>query len=144
MLFPEEEEYLDWFKDIGFSDIKTLFFAPRWISKEKYGIAISGIKPSQGESNYNIPTLKQKNGDEKTNFPRTVVLFSRLFIGSLAGFFFIPIALWGEVWFRLKLSFSKPVGNKSVLKPDPFTRQQKVTLWVILMIILIAVYWIFF
>jgi MPBQ/MSBQ methyltransferase len=29
MLFPEEEEYLDWFKDIGFSDIKTLFFAKK-------------------------------------------------------------------------------------------------------------------
>jgi len=139
MLFPEEEEYLDWFKAIGFSEIKTIFFAPRWVSKEKYGIAVGGIKPSEGASNYKFLNLEKEMREEKTGFAGALLFLIRLLIGTLAGSIFIPIALLGELWYRIKSFFTK-----SNLKPDPFRHQQKLSLSVIFLIVLITVYWIFF
>jgi len=93
MLFPKEEEYLFWFTNAGFVDIKIKYIKPQWYrSKYKYGVAISGRKPINGIAG--TPAEIEAETAKKTIF-RPLQIFWRVLIGSLAGFIFIPVALFG-------------------------------------------------
>ena len=93
MLFPKEEEYLNWYRAAGFKEIKVKYIKPQWYkSKHEYGIAISGIKPLDGSEN----SFNEINvSEEKKSIFRPLQIFWRVLIGSLAGFIFIPVALFG-------------------------------------------------
>ncbi|MFQ5584459.1 MAG: methyltransferase domain-containing protein [Calditrichia bacterium] len=136
MLFPEEDEYISWFKQAGFIDISTRLVAPDWISKEKYGIAIAGTKPQGGES----PAAGQKCGGKTENDPLTISrkirLLGRLIPGSLAGFVFIPLAVLVVMANRLGL-------RKSARKPLPLTFHQKLISLLILALLAVFILWIF-
>ncbi len=97
MLFPEEDEYRRWFREAGFTDLQSRYIAPHWIKREKYGIAISGTKPRPGAPN----TKPGATGAEAQTAPMTLsrlgICVSRVLIGSLAGFLFIPIAVFGHL-----------------------------------------------
>lgn len=106
MLFPKDQEYRDWFKNAGFQDIKVKYVSPHWIKqKDKYCIAISGVKPSAGLSpiHHQEEEKATKTTEEKMTLGRSLLLFWRVLIGSLAGFVFIPLALFGY----LRNSFNK-------------------------------------
>jgi MPBQ/MSBQ methyltransferase len=91
MLFPREEEYRKWFQNAGFHDIKVQYIRPHWYrGSSEYGLAISGVKPVAGESPQPAPPLPDP---PKMTIGRSLVLFVRVLVGSLAGFFFIPAAL---------------------------------------------------
>lgn len=91
MLFPKEEEYREWYRNAGFVDIQVRYIRPHWYrSKSEYGLAISGRKPQAGASpNSSIPLTKES----PLGFEGNIRLIFRVFLGSLAGFIFIPAAL---------------------------------------------------
>lgn len=98
MLFPTDQEYRDWFKNAGFENITVKYVSPHWIEqKDKYCISIAGTKPTSGFSPiektqvFNEPSASET----QTGVLRSILMFGRILIGSLAGFIFIPIALIG-------------------------------------------------
>lgn len=96
MLFPRDRQYREWFEKAGFTEIRVKYVRPHWFrKKQKYGIAISGLKAGPGESK-NYEQSATKNGAEEKMTPgRSLKLIWRVLIGSIAGFVFIPIALFG-------------------------------------------------
>ncbi|MCO6488967.1 MAG: methyltransferase domain-containing protein [Phaeodactylibacter sp.] len=95
MLFPKEEEYLHWFREAGFQDIRVRYVKPHWVTgRGEYGIAISGVKlrPGPSPAAVNMPVEETA---EKMTVGRWLQLVGRVLIGSLAGFVFIPAALFG-------------------------------------------------
>lgn len=92
MLFPKEEEYLKWYEQAGFTDIQSVYIRPHWVRKDRYGIALIGTKPAAGHSPFVAPTHTAPSKVEPTN---GFVTFWRVLVGSLAGFIFIPMALFG-------------------------------------------------
>ncbi|MGH2412310.1 MAG: methyltransferase domain-containing protein, partial [Microcystaceae cyanobacterium] len=52
MLFPNEEDYLNWYRQAGFINIAKSYIAPSWYEDEgnPYGIVIAGVKPAVGPS----------------------------------------------------------------------------------------------
>ncbi|GJM36132.1 MAG: hypothetical protein DHS20C18_51330 [Saprospiraceae bacterium] len=101
MLFPKEEEYRKWYKKAGFTDIEIKYVRPHWHKgANEYGIAIAGVKPVAGLSpNAASGSSNISETEEPMTFIRTLQLIGRLFIGSLAGFFFIPLALLAYLWY---------------------------------------------
>lgn len=101
MLFPEDEQYRNWYKNAGFTNITVKYIRPQWFKgKKEYGIAIAGIKPVDAPSQINKSV---QNEIEKLSIFRPFQIFWRVLIGSLAGFLFIPVAFIGY----LKNSFRK-------------------------------------
>lgn len=95
MLFPREEEYLHWFREAGFQDIRVRYVKPHWVTgRGEYGIAISGVKPQPGLSPAAAAATEEET-EEKMTAGRWLQLAGRVLIGSLAGFVFIPAALFG-------------------------------------------------
>lgn len=97
MLFPTEEEYRLWFERAGFEDITVHYIRPQWFrSESEYGLAISGRKREAGESPLPPASVEALAEPEPEMTPlRWLQLIGRVIIGSLAGFLFIPIALFG-------------------------------------------------
>lgn len=92
MLFPTLDQYKTWFHHAGFTDIRIKFIRPHWFKgRYEYGLAISGIKPENFQPSAD-PPVREK---ESNTFIRKIKLIWRVVIGSLAGFIFIPVALWG-------------------------------------------------
>jgi MPBQ/MSBQ methyltransferase len=94
MLFPTVDEYLLWYKEAGFVDVRYIILRPDWVKKEDYGIAIVGRKPKAGESPWKAPTAAPEESlNEKTSSRSNPLLFLfRFAIGSLAGAIFMPVA----------------------------------------------------
>ncbi|MEZ4699336.1 MAG: methyltransferase domain-containing protein [Rhodothermales bacterium] len=107
MLFPEEEAYERWFRDAGFTSIRKQYVAPTWVRRERYGIAISGVKPKAGPS----PLPQDSRQLERLHAPadagRILTLVGRLALGSIAGFLFIPAAMIGQARAGLERRFGR-------------------------------------
>jgi len=99
MLFPKESEYRQWFERVGFQDIEVRYVRPEWHrpDKSEYGIAISGVKPSAGRSPHARSGEAASPAEEPMTFGRSLQLLGRVLIGSIAGFIFIPIALFASL-----------------------------------------------
>ncbi|KAK9083645.1 hypothetical protein Scep_030116 [Stephania cephalantha] len=55
MLFPKEEEYIEWFERAGFKDVKLKRTGPKWYRGVRrhgliIGCAVTGVKPAIGNS----------------------------------------------------------------------------------------------
>ena len=55
MLFPKEEEYIEWFKKAGFKDVKLKRIGPKWYRGVRrhglfMGCSVTGVKREQGDS----------------------------------------------------------------------------------------------
>jgi MPBQ/MSBQ methyltransferase len=94
MLFPKDEEYRRWYQQAGFADIEVRYIRPHWFrgGANDYGLAIAGRKPQPGVSPNPAPPPAEP--EAPLTFGRRLRLFSRLLVGSLAGFIFIPAALF--------------------------------------------------
>jgi MPBQ/MSBQ methyltransferase len=94
MLFPEQEQYREWFERAGFADVRLTPVAPDWYrdTRVPYAVAVSGTKPVAGPS-----PLALAPPVERLAAPLTVAgrarAAARLAVGSLAGLAFVPIAL---------------------------------------------------
>jgi MPBQ/MSBQ methyltransferase len=98
MLFPSEGEYHEWFRQAGFTDVRTRHVAPPWWRDgwDPYGVAISGVAPAAGPSPLALGPPPEPERERIT--PARVARFAA---GSLAGAAFIPVALWFTVRDRL-------------------------------------------
>ncbi|CAN1300300.1 2-methyl-6-phytyl-1,4-hydroquinone methyltransferase, chloroplastic [Linum perenne] len=55
MLFPKEEEYIEWFTKAGFKDVQLKRIGPKWYrGVRRYGLiigcSVTGVKPASGDS----------------------------------------------------------------------------------------------
>jgi len=55
MLFPTEEEYIEWFQKAGFTDVELNRIGPKWYRGVRrhgliMGCVVTGIKPASGDS----------------------------------------------------------------------------------------------
>jgi MPBQ/MSBQ methyltransferase len=100
MLFPSEDEYVEWFERAGFADVERLHIAPEWWDADwdPYAVAIAGVKPRAGAP----PLALAPATDEAA--PVTPARLARFAAGSLAGAAFIPVALWFSLLRRLRRS----------------------------------------
>lgn len=76
MLFPKEEEYIEWFTKAGFKDVQLKRIGPKWYRGVRrhgliMGCSVTGVKPASGDS------------------PLQVILFG----------------LWIAIYYRLHLCF---------------------------------------
>ncbi len=136
MLFPKEKEYLDWYQKAGFEDIQVKYVKPHWVKgRGKYGIAISGRKPAPGDSP--AADLHLAEEPQKMTPLRWLILIGRVLIGSLAGFLFIPAALFGYI----RSAFE---GQKDIPEEyrERLNRQQITALLISVALIALIIYWI--
>jgi MPBQ/MSBQ methyltransferase len=94
MLFPEQDQYRDWFERAGFADVTLRPVAPDWYrnTRTPYAVAVAGTKPAPGP-----PPLALGPPAERLDAPLSLQgrlrAAARFAAGSLAGAAFIPIAL---------------------------------------------------
>ena len=55
MLFPKEEEYIEWFTKAGFKDVQIKRIGPKWYRGVRrhgliMGCSVTGVKPASGDS----------------------------------------------------------------------------------------------
>lgn len=55
MLFPKEEEYIEWFEKAGFKDVQLKRIGPKWYRGVRrhgliMGCSVTGVKPASGDS----------------------------------------------------------------------------------------------
>ena len=107
MLFPTLDEYLQWYKDAGFIEIKYIFVRPPWVQSDDYAVSIVGKKPRAGESPWIPPTVRPAESlSEKSSSRQSVLLFlTRLSLGAIAGGIFIPIAVVTTAIIKIKAFF---------------------------------------
>ena len=136
MLFPKEKEYMDWYEKAGFEDVQVRYVKPQWAKgKSKYGIAISGRKPAAGDSP--AVALRLAEEPEKMTVFRWLTMVFRVIIGSLAGFLFIPAALFGYIFMAFDKRDHIPKEYRERLNG------QQITALVISMALIVGlIYWI--
>ncbi len=104
MLFPTLEEYLTWYRNAGFVDIKYVLIRPDWVSHEDYALSLVGRKPKAGESPYPLPTVNPAESlQAKSSSQKSRLLFlARFLVGAAAGGLFIPIAIAKTVMKKIR------------------------------------------
>lgn len=136
MLFPEEREYREWFERAGFTDIEIRYVRPHWVRREPYGIAIAGRKPGPGPSPLALGDRPMESGTEPWSVGGGIRFLGRLAAGSLAGFLFIPMALWGH--FRSWVSGESRAAGDAAPRLTP---HQRAALAVLAGIIALTIWW---
>ncbi|KAH8509321.1 hypothetical protein H0E87_011182 [Populus deltoides] len=62
MLFPKEEEYIEWFQKAGFKDVQLKRIGPKWYRGVRrhgliMGCSVTGVKPASGDSPLQVTIL---------------------------------------------------------------------------------------
>jgi MPBQ/MSBQ methyltransferase len=98
MLFPEEDEYLEWFKCAGFENVKLTRIGPKWYRGERghgliMGCSVTGVRPLSGKPPLD---LGPKREDRSRKGPNPLASLLRLFVGTIGGlyYFLVPIYMW--------------------------------------------------
>ncbi|KFK35494.1 hypothetical protein AALP_AA5G292000 [Arabis alpina] len=98
MLFPKEEEYIDWFKKAGFKDVQLKRIGPKWYRGVRrhgliMGCSVTGVKPASGDSPLQLGP-KAEDVEKPVNNP--FAFLGRFLLGTLAAAWFvlIPIYMW--------------------------------------------------
>ncbi|EFN58710.1 hypothetical protein CHLNCDRAFT_140353 [Chlorella variabilis] len=106
MLFPTEEEYLQWFKAAGFADVQLKRIGPSWYRGVRrhgliMGCSVTATKPAAGPSPLELGPKAEVSEQANTN-PLSFLL--RVVLGSVGGFwyFLLPVYMWLKnlVWPR--------------------------------------------
>jgi len=110
MLFPTLDEYVQWYKDAGFTEINYVFVRPPWVKSDDYAVSIVGRKPKAGPSPWVAPAARPAESlAEKSSSKRSGLLFlSRLCVGAIAGGIFIPVAVVTTAIIKIKGLFTTP------------------------------------
>ncbi|CAA7014813.1 unnamed protein product [Microthlaspi erraticum] len=98
ILFPKEEEYVDWFTKAGFKDVLFKTIAPKWYRGVRrhglvMGCSVTGVKPASGDSPLQIGP-KEEDVEKPVN--NGFVFLGRFLLGTLAAAWYlvIPIYMW--------------------------------------------------
>lgn len=97
MLFPTEEEYIEWFKKAGFKDVKLKRIGPKWYRGVRrhgliMGCSVTGVKRESGDSPLQLGP-KAEDVKKPIN-PFTFLL--RFIVGTIAATYYVlvPIYMW--------------------------------------------------
>lgn len=95
MLFPKEEEYIEWFTKAGFTDVKITRIGPKWYRGVRrhgliMGCSVTGVKPKAGESPLDMGSKAEVSGKISNPFS---FLF-RLLLGTAAGFYYFLVPIY--------------------------------------------------
>jgi MPBQ/MSBQ methyltransferase len=82
MLFPTEQEYIEWFERAGFKDVEVKRIGPKWYRGVRrhglvIGCSVTGIKKESGDSPLQVHLVKQIH---IFIFPYTSGCFSYFFL----------------------------------------------------------------
>jgi MPBQ/MSBQ methyltransferase len=96
MLFPKEEEYMDWFTKAGFSDVKITRIGPKWYRGVRrhgliMGCSVTGVKPQAGDSPLQLGPKAEESGKLKGN---PLSFLFRLLLGTAAGFYYFVLPIY--------------------------------------------------
>ncbi|XP_056160036.1 2-methyl-6-phytyl-1,4-hydroquinone methyltransferase, chloroplastic [Syzygium oleosum] len=97
MLFPKEEEYIEWFEKAAFKDVQLKRIGPKWYRGVRrhgliMGCSVTGVKPASGDS-----PLQLGPKTEDVSKPVNPFVFSlRFLLGAMAATYFVlvPIYMW--------------------------------------------------
>ncbi|XP_051206907.1 2-methyl-6-phytyl-1,4-hydroquinone methyltransferase 1, chloroplastic [Lolium perenne] len=97
MLFPTEEEYIEWFTRAGFEDVKLKRIGPKWYRGVRrhgliMGCSVTGVKRASGDSPLQ---LGPKAEDVKEPVNLLAFLF-RFAIGTMCASYYVlvPVYMW--------------------------------------------------
>ncbi|CAL5032794.1 unnamed protein product [Urochloa decumbens] len=97
MLFPKEEEYIEWFEKAGFKDVKLKRIGPKWYRGVRrhgliIGCSVTGVKREHGDSSLE---LGPKAEDVRIPVNPITFLF-RFLIGTICAAYYVlvPIYMW--------------------------------------------------
>jgi len=96
MLFPKEEEYMEWFTKAGFTDVKIKRIGPKWYRGVRrhgliMGCSVTGVKAKAGESPLQLGPKAEESGKLNSN-PITFLL--RMALGMAAGFYYFVLPVY--------------------------------------------------
>ncbi|XP_010512759.1 PREDICTED: 2-methyl-6-phytyl-1,4-hydroquinone methyltransferase, chloroplastic-like isoform X1 [Camelina sativa] len=103
MLFPKEEEYIDWFTKAGFKDVQLKRIGPKWYRGVRrhgliIGCSVTGIKPASGDSPLQ---LGPKEEDVKKPVNNPFSFLGRFLLGTLAAAWFMLVTIY--MWIKDKI-----------------------------------------
>ncbi|KAJ8441824.1 hypothetical protein Cgig2_021514 [Carnegiea gigantea] len=97
MLFPTEEEYIEWFQKAGFRDVQLNRIGPKWYRGVRrhgliMGCVVTGVKPASGDS----PLQLGPKAEDVSKPVNPVVFLYRFILGGLAATYYVlvPIYMW--------------------------------------------------
>mmetsp|Transcript_20467 Transcript_20467/g.56542 ORF Transcript_20467/g.56542 Transcript_20467/m.56542 type:complete len:138 (-) Transcript_20467:91-504(-) len=95
MLFPREDEYLEWFRKAGFEDVSIKRIGPWWYHGVRrhgliMGCSVTGRKAIAGESPLRLPPKTE----DLTASPSPLVNTLRLVLGTLGGFYYFVVPVY--------------------------------------------------
>ncbi|KAJ6938676.1 hypothetical protein NC651_005191 [Populus alba x Populus x berolinensis] len=97
MLFPKEEEYIEWFQKAGFKDVQLKRIGPKWYRGVRrhgliMGCSVTGVKPASGDS----PLQLGPKAEDVTEPVKPFVFLMRLILGAMAATYYVlvPIYMW--------------------------------------------------
>ena len=100
MLFPTEEEYLEWFEKAGFENVTMTRIGPKWYQGERghgliMGCSVTGDKPVDQKGASELTGTVDELREDTTGGIDVGVIF-RSFLGSIGGlyYFLLPIYMW--------------------------------------------------
>jgi MPBQ/MSBQ methyltransferase len=101
MLFPSRADYVRWFEQAGFEDIRVLGLGAPWSgpgSDGAYAVAVAGRATDSG------PPARRAGGTaaERADEPWSARRLLRFGAGSLAGALFVPVGIFMNLRARLR------------------------------------------
>jgi len=96
MLFPTEEEDVEWFTRAGFEDVRVHRIGPKWYRGVRrhgliMGCSVTGTKPAAGPSPLDLPPKQEDSAASNTN---PVSFLLRLVLGTSAGFYYFVLPIY--------------------------------------------------
>ncbi|KAI3787785.1 hypothetical protein L2E82_00213 [Cichorium intybus] len=97
MLFPKEEEYIEWFQKAGFEDVQIKRIGPKWYRGVRrfgliIGCSVTAVKPTSGDSPLQLgPKVEDI---EKPVNPFQILI--RFLVGTTASIYYllVPVYMW--------------------------------------------------
>ncbi|KAL7200789.1 hypothetical protein ACSBR1_032671 [Camellia fascicularis] len=97
MLFPKEEEYIEWFEKAGFKDVQLKRIGPKsYRGVRRHGLimgcSVTGVKSASGDS----PLQLGPKAEDVTEPVNPFVFLVRFIPGGMAGTYYVlvPIYMW--------------------------------------------------
>eukprot|EP00887_Chlorella_sp_A99_P001498 scaffold8.g1498.t1 len=127
MLFPTEEQYIEWFTKAGFRDVKLHRIGPSWYRGVRrhgliMGCSVTGVKPEAGASPLELGPKAEVSEQLNTNL---LAFALRVLLGSAAGFYYflLPFYMWPAVLLLCALAAASPsaVASGAPLPPPEAT-----------------------
>ncbi|KAG0521758.1 hypothetical protein BDA96_08G188900 [Sorghum bicolor] len=97
MLFPKEEEYIEWFQKAGFKDVELKRIGPKWYRGVRrhgliIGCSVTGVKRASGDS----PLKLGPKAEDVSKPVNPIIFLFRFLIGTICAAYYVlvPIYMW--------------------------------------------------